>query len=251
LRARVAASYRRGVPLVDRYAPWQVAPAPPPCSNDACRRWLLVREGTASGELPDRFLVDPTTPVERRVAWLLQLVEEGSGRDGEALSGIARVCERYAGPGAAPRALAQRLLDAQNSLIAYVPDPGGEEVFQAPYFSYFARTGDCEDKAVFFAAVARVMGLESDVVWIDQRGAANNHVTARVCLVHRRGEAFREQARPWDDRDPGRVRVTGPRPPAGCRYAWAEPTLLGALVGENPYDVLHRIGTGDPARRNL
>jgi transglutaminase-like putative cysteine protease len=119
-----------------------------------------------------------------------------------------------------PRTLAQVLLEAQNALIAYLPDQDGQEVFQGARFSYFARTGDCEDKSVFFASVARLLGLEADVVWIDQPGAANNHVTARVCLVHRYGTLVEDAPRVWDDTDPGRVRVTGPAVPAGCRYAW-------------------------------
>lgn len=239
------------MPEVSRYSAWQVAPPPPTCVRGACRRWLVERAGSPRGDLPDRFLVDARTPVETRVSWLLRLVEQGAGRDAATFAGIAAVCERHSAAPTTPRTLGQALLEAQNALITYLPDRDGQEVFQGARFSYFARTGDCEDKAVFFASVARLLGLEADVVWIDQPGAANNHVTARVCLVHRNGSLVDDVPRPWDDTDPGRVRVTGAAVPVGCRYAWAEPTLRGALIGENPYDVLRRLGTGSPNRPNL
>lgn len=234
---------------VSRYGDWQVVPRPPACGAGACRRWLVERPGAGPDDLPDRFRVDPRTPVDTRVGWILRLIEQGA--DDGALDGVASVCERHCADPGSPRSVAQTLLDVQNALVSYVPDEDGEEIFQSAQFSYFARTGDCEDKSIFFAAVARRLGLEADAVWINQKGAANNHVTARVCLVHRRGAARFDGGRPWDDPDPGRVRVVGLAPPARCSYAWAEPTLRGALVGENPYDVLRRLGTGSPSRQHL
>jgi hypothetical protein len=64
--------------------------------------------------------------------------------------------------------------------IPYRADPAGAEVFQDA-LETIAYGGDCEDLAVLFVALARSVGLDARVVWLDQQihGSALNHVFAR------------------------------------------------------------------------
>ena len=67
--------------------------------------------------------------------------------------------------------------------VPYRADPAGSEVFQDA-IETLAHGGDCEDLAVLFVALARSIGLEARVVWLDQQihGSALNHVFARVLV---------------------------------------------------------------------
>lgn len=67
--------------------------------------------------------------------------------------------------------------------VPYRADPAGSEVFQDA-IETLAYGGDCEDLAVLFVALARSIGLQARVVWLDQQihGSALNHVFARVLV---------------------------------------------------------------------
>ncbi len=93
--------------------------------------------------------------------------------------------------------------------VGYRADPPGAEVFQDADET-IANGGDCEDLAVLFAAIASLVGLRAQIVWLDQQihGHALNHVFARVMVDGR-----------WID---------------------AETSIAGALLGESPSDAARR-----------
>jgi transglutaminase-like putative cysteine protease len=103
----------------------------------------------------------------------------------------------------------------------YKPDPAGEEWFQ-PVPWTIARGGDCEDLSTLFVTLARAAGLRAQLVWIDQPSHALNHVTAQVYLG--------DYARRFGSSD---------------GWAWAETSVLGARLGENPYHAAERLGQGE------
>lgn len=83
---------------------------------------------------------------------------------------------------------AAALTRAQSALamvhrVPYRADPAGSEVFQDA-LETIAHGGDCEDLTVLFVALARSVGLEARVVWLDQQihGSALNHVFAKVLV---------------------------------------------------------------------
>jgi transglutaminase-like putative cysteine protease len=103
----------------------------------------------------------------------------------------------------------------------YHPDPPGEEWFQ-PVARTIAQGGDCEDLSTLFVALARAAGLRAQLVWIDQPSHALNHVSAQVYL----GDLARRFG-------------------ATDGWAWAETSVLGARLGENPYHAAERLGQGE------
>lgn len=96
-------------------------------------------------------------------------------------------------------------------LLPYVPDPGGgDQVCEPDYV--ISKGGDCEDRAVLFASLARAKGERVAIVWQSQDGADEDHVT---CKLYRNGA-----------------------------WIWADPTVVGARLGEEPHDAVARIGHG-------
>jgi transglutaminase-like putative cysteine protease len=108
-----------------------------------------------------------------------------------------------------PDLLGQTIIEYVQS-GGYRPDPPGEW-YQGPAWTlHYA--GNCNDSSVLFACLARIVGLEAEIWWIDQREykAPRDHVTVRVTM------------------------------PSG-RVCWAETTLDGAAFCENPYRAAARL----------
>lgn len=105
------------------------------------------------------------------------------------------------------RSLALLLSTVQ--LLPYVPDasPGVDDVCDPAVI--LSRGGDCEDRAALFAALARAAGYRAELVWQSQE-ADQDHVTVRV----------------WID----------------GAWRWADPTVPGAAIGEEPHDAARRTG---------
>jgi hypothetical protein len=78
---------------------------------------------------------------------------------------------------------AERVLGLVHRVL-YRADLVGEEAFE-DVCDTLAHGGDCEELAVLFVAIARNVGLEARVVWLDQQihGSALKHVFARSDAV--------------------------------------------------------------------
>lgn len=98
----------------------------------------------------------------------------------------------------------------------FTADPSGEWFQSAPWT--VAHGGDCDDHAEFFVALARAAGLRARVVHLPQPTAQEDHWTAQVSF------------------DPAEV------PDALARWEWAEPSVVGAVLGEDPYLAADRLG---------
>jgi transglutaminase-like putative cysteine protease len=93
--------------------------------------------------------------------------------------------------------------------VPYVPDPPGEW-FQ-PVAYTLAHGGDCEDLAALVVALARALGLPARVVWMEEDPRLPlNHVSAQIFA---RGV-----------------------------WLWAEATVPGARLGEEPHAAVARTG---------
>ena len=175
-------------------------------------------------------LIAPTTTPQARVKILMQLSQEGAAdaRVQTVVAGlVAMLAERLA-RNPTPAELAQWFADSVHLLMDYTPDPPGEEVFQTVVWSLGGECGrdespitgarkgcgDCEDLASLLVAFCMVVGIRARVVWMEQPGSPLNHVSAQVWL------------------DPNAV----------DGWLWLDATLPGALLGENPYAALTRLG---------
>lgn len=121
--------------------------------------------------------------------------------------------------------IAQALLDLEHQLVHYADDPVDHEEYSRPLTTLRPvpgnpispvtnepkGRGDCDDMAVLFAALGRAVGLQVNVVWVDQRSADYNHIAAVAC---------------FDGED-------------ACH--WVETTIQGARIGETTSQVLRRV----------
>lgn len=103
------------------------------------------------------------------------------------------------------------LLLSTVQLLPYVPDPAGADVVCPPE-QVMAEGGDCEDRARLFAALALAKGERPQIVWVEQPGAPQDHVSVQLL---RNGV-----------------------------WTWADPTVVGARIGEAPADAAARTGSG-------
>ena len=94
----------------------------------------------------------------------------------------------------------------------YVSHPDGVEQFQ-PVAWTLRHGGNCEDLSCLYAVLARRAGLPCRLVWINQPGARLNHV---IPQVHLYGDWY-----------------------------WAESSIAGAMLGEDPYDAATRLQRHD------
>lgn len=101
------------------------------------------------------------------------------------------------------------LLLSAVQLLPYVDDPTSSDIVCDPS-EVIAKGGDCDDRAVLFAALAKVAGYRAVIVWQSQDGAPQDHVTVKV----------------WRD----------------GAWLWADPTVPGARIGEEPHAAVDRLG---------
>ena len=170
------------------------------------------------------YRVSDSTPEVERVALLDTRVEEGLA-DGlvcraawlvlEGELGVARTQDllarqRRGAPmlRADTTAVTTALLRYVQREVGYRPDPEGEWHQGSVYT--LAHGGDCEDLAVLLVAMLRCVGLGAAVVWYTvPPPAVLNHVTVRVDLGDGAG-------------------------------VFAEPSVYGAFLGEDPWDAATR-----------
>ncbi len=196
--------------------------------------------GAPSIVFPPRMLIAETTPPAERERLLDLISSVGADNPNVrrmALGLYQRLTEKL---GRTPSAaeVVQWLMDQIHSLVEYVPDPDGLEIFQSiewtlgggastmtsPLTGHPAGIADCEDFAAAVVslgtALAR-MGLVPGLVlrnrWWNQPGAAQNHVAAEACHA-----AFRTKF--------------------GERCVAVETTIPGARLSESPMQALARIG---------
>jgi hypothetical protein len=98
-----------------------------------------------------------------------------------------------------------------------IPDPPGRERFQS-VADTIERGGDCEDKAALLVALLeldsyRSPGTGGMLRWMNlEPFASMNHVTALVTFD------------------------------GGTTWQWAEPSIRGAVIGEEPFAAANRTG---------
>lgn len=194
------------------------------------------------------FTVNPRTPVPERVKLLEILVRQGA-TDPKVIDLAQSI--QASRPAGEPREVLQFLLDWQHDRAAYVLDALDQEVFQPAWYTVVRGKGDCEDKAVLFSSMARALGYDARVVWLDQVGAQNNHVAAEACMTRDGGQTitYKPAALPAPPRAYA-VRVHRPEVPCPqSAWEWVETTIRGSVIGEHPYDALKRLGP--PGRSHL
>lgn len=97
----------------------------------------------------------------------------------------------------------------------YVVDRGGRDDGRNLCAVILERRGDCKKLACLLAALYALAGFRAVLCWIDQPWTDDDHVSLRVDV-------------------------------GGGLERWAEPTIRGARLGENPYAAADRLN----ARRN-
>lgn len=159
---------------------------------------------------PDCFIpIDLHTTPAERLAILRKLIDDAHARG--VLDTIADAIARHT---TTQRERATVALDLVQRM-GFVPDPDGREVFQDVLCTVLAG-GDCEDLAAALVTLLEALGVPARLVWFDQPGALN-HVTAVANI---------------DGRD-----------------EWAEASIRGAVLGENPYAAATRLDNWKPFRR--
>lgn len=119
----------------------------------------------------------------------------------------AALARSLAGEDPTPRDLAAAALRVAQRAGYQRDQPG--EWFQ-PVAYTVAHGGDCEDLASLFAALGTLLGLDVELVWIEQPDRPLDHVAAQVLI--------------------------------DGVWLWADASVCGARVGENPYDAMDRLG---------
>jgi transglutaminase-like putative cysteine protease len=106
-------------------------------------------------------------------------------------------------------------LETPETLLAWVQSRGYKRDPVGDWWQgvgFTARNGgDCEDLATLFVALAFANRWAARIAWINQPGQPLNHVTAQI------------------------------QPKQGGPWVWAEPSLLGARLGEHPYVAASRL----------
>lgn len=140
---------------------------------------------------------------------------------------------------------AQGILDGQNRVIRYELDCGDGtcEILRTARDTLTRGGGDCKKKSIVTAAMLRIVGIQSIVVWLDQesKGFSNNHVAVQACKV----------GVPKHGADTA-VQVYLPEKATECNggWIWVETTLPGAKVGADPYQEFQRL-KGNTSKREI
>lgn len=151
------------------------------------------------------FRIVPDETAEDRVRIIRMLASRGAAAP--IVRRLAALARHRAGPDAGPRALATEALRVTQR-AGYVPavDP---YLFQSAAYTAL-NGGDCEDLTPLLAAILAALGIASEVVWLSQPDRTLNHVVLQVAID---GE-----------------------------WLWADPSVCGARLGEDPYDAIERLG---------
>lgn len=138
-----------------------------------------------------------------RIAVLAELAEEGTRS-----VDVQRQTRQLVAGLSRPRERAQACLAFVQSLRYRVDPPGTDDGANACAV-LIQRVGDCKKKAILLGSMLALAGLEAVLVWKEQPGAPLDHVTVKVRL--------------------------------GGRWRWAESTVRGAQLGEDPYEAAERL----------
>lgn len=162
---------------------------------------------TTAPQIDERgpYLVSDSMTIAERLAELDRLSAEGT-RD-PLVRAAASLARSLAGDDPTPFDLACAALRVAQR-AGYQRDLPGEWFQPCRYTVHYG--GDCEDLSSLFVALARLLGLEAEMVWIEQPDRPLDHVAAQV-------------------------RVEG-------AWHWADASVCGARVGEDPYAAMDRLG---------
>lgn len=162
------------------------------------------------------FIVPPTTDIPARMRWLDQIVRE-SARDPAMIAArdqvmveaqrMAKRTPSYRGDWFA-RIVALEAIRRVHE-VPYVAGPEGLDEF-APASYTLQHGGDCDRLGTLLAGLCCLCGLISRVNWLEQPGQALDHVSVEIML--------------------------------DGRWLWAEPSVPGAVLGEDPYAAVRRLG---------
>lgn len=147
--------------------------------------------------------ISDATPPAQRLSQLADLAAQGAVNPR-----VREWAQLRAGNGTVAERAARLLVAVQRR--GFRPDPDGAEYYQGVGYT-LTHGGDCEDLSVLLMAALTAVGIKSKLRWLSQPGSALNHVTLAVQLP------------------------TGP--------AWAETTIPGARLGEDPYEAAQRLGS--------
>lgn len=160
-------------------------------------------------DYPDApFRIADDTTEQQRVDILQDLGARGA--KSPALNDLAsRVWARITALGdSSVRSVASEALNAVQHL-EYHPHPAGIEQFQKVDYT-LANGGNCEDLSTALVALLMRLGITARAVWIPQPDRDLNHVAVQV------------QVSPSE-------------------WLWADPSIAGAKLGEDPYSALRRL----------
>lgn len=151
------------------------------------------------------FVIDDAIEPAARVAVMRFVAERGA--HAPIARRLAELVRHRAGPGASPYKVASEALRvAQRAGYVRADEP---EYFR-PVAYTAVHGGDCEDLTPLLAAIATNLGIPWHIEWIDQPEQALNHVALKL-------------------------RVDG-------AWLWADPSVCGARLGEDPYAAIERLG---------
>jgi hypothetical protein len=159
---------------------------------------------------PTPWCVPDTTDECYRITLIDDIANDGTGR--EAVQKIAQLAKTRAtlasGGAPSPSILGVEVLRAVQS-IPYVDPHHDYECMQRTDYT-IANGGECKALSAVLVAVARLVGLKADPVWVTQTGLPINHVTSVIYI----------------DGKP----------------EWADASLRGAALGESPWMAVDRLG---------
>ena len=142
---------------------------------------------------------------------------ELTGSPSEKIAALGRIAERWTSDPAVRRLAQETAYQAPEVVLGLVQrlpyhnDRQREDTVCSPG-DVLAKGGDCEDRAALFAALMRVRGATVRLVWLGDERAPEDHVTVEL----------------WD----------------GSAWLWADPTVPGARIGEEPHAAAARTGYG-------
>jgi hypothetical protein len=150
--------------------------------------------------------VDPYAHPCERIRLLERMADEAAAR-GELspLEARARQATRFGG---SQRAVAEAALATVQGL-PYYPEAKDQQWFK-PIAWTVGRGGSCGPLSAVLYGLCKRLGLDAQVVWITQAGRALNHLSVLVM-------------------------VDG-------AWQWADPSVRGARLGEDPYAAIERLG---------
>lgn len=190
----------------------------------------LYKDPSYCASVPDELMVPNWVPPATRVN-LMNCYVRDAMRDPMVREYAFQFASRD------PENVSQSILDGQNWLLRYGLDcgDGSCELLRRARLIMRDGWGDCKKKSIVTAAMMQIVGIPARVVWLHQQenGMSNNHVAVQMCR-----EGLPSATAPTA------VKVIEPKKSLNCKgqWVWVETTLPGAIVGNDPYQELKRLG---------